>query len=444
MGGRIDFTMAFNNRRFVGHPKDSDNGYRIYVLGNFSGHPNDSEPQRKVNHLTLDNLEQVFAQLQPKLRLSDDLELTFTSLESFQPDQLLQSIPLLANLQTLKTQLNHPNTAEEAAKKIQNALSSQSNPASTPLSITAENTFEHLLNQGERPHHRTTDSFTRMVEQMVAPHIVQAVDPQHLNWVKVVEQTLGEWLGAILHHPDFQRLETLWTATATLLNTDYGDEQQFFVIDVSQAALASEVQHGTPALADILGSHLQNDDQQREVLLLADYSFGVSDEDQHLLAFCSQLARQVHGYFLAAAATDWQPLSPDIGVQAAHVMLAYPRYLARLPYGQKRQPIDAFDFEELADQPRHHELLWANPAFLVGRALIKYQQGDSPDTALFFGDTPCFSYDRDGESVLQPATEVPMTESQASALLAQNVVPVLSFKQRPGVRLMALVTLAES
>ena len=116
MGGRIDFTMAFNNRRSVGQPKDTDSGYRIYLLGNFSGHPNDSEPQRKVAHLTLDNLEQVFAKFQPKLRLSHDVELTFTSLESFQPDQLLQSIPLLADLQTLKTQLNHPRSEEHTSE----------------------------------------------------------------------------------------------------------------------------------------------------------------------------------------------------------------------------------------------------------------------------------------------------------------------------------------
>ncbi|MBS3955468.1 MAG: type VI secretion system contractile sheath large subunit [Methylomicrobium sp.] len=44
--------------------------------------------------------------------------------------------------------------------------------------------------------------------------------------------------------------------------------------------------------------------------------------------------------------------------------VAYPRYLLRLPYGNKRNPVDTFDFEECSIIPQPEELLWGHPAFL--------------------------------------------------------------------------------
>ena len=43
-----------------------------------------------------------------------------------------------------------------------------------------------------------------------------------------------------------------------------------------------------------------------------------------------------------------------------------PRFLARLPYGAKTQPVDEFNFEEDVAGADHSKFAWANSAFAMG------------------------------------------------------------------------------
>jgi predicted component of type VI protein secretion system len=130
-------------------------------------------------------------------------------------------------------------------------------------------------------------------------------------------------------------------------------------------------------------------------------------------------------------------------IRADRIVLAYPRYLQRLPYGAKREPIEALAFEECSDIPRSDELLWGNPAFLCARVLIRNRQGQQTDEPCFFDEIPTFAFDRDGEQVLQPGTETVLNEAQANALVSQGITPLLGFRQRQGVRLLPITTLSE-
>ena len=42
-----------------------------------------------------------------------------------------------------------------------------------------------------------------------------------------------------------------------------------------------------------------------------------------------------------------------------------PRFLARLPYGARTNPVEEFDFEEQTDGPDAAEHLWANAAYAM-------------------------------------------------------------------------------
>ena len=47
---------------------------------------------------------------------------------------------------------------------------------------------------------------------------------------------------------------------------------------------------------------------------------------------------------------------------AAYLGLAAPRFLLRMPYGKKTDPIDAFAFEEFTRQGGLSGMLWGHPA----------------------------------------------------------------------------------
>ncbi len=48
-----------------------------------------------------------------------------------------------------------------------------------------------------------------------------------------------------------------------------------------------------------------------------------------------------------------------------------PRFLARLPYGARTDPVEAFDFEEEVDGPDASRFLWSNAAFAMGANIVR-------------------------------------------------------------------------
>jgi type VI secretion system protein ImpC len=48
-----------------------------------------------------------------------------------------------------------------------------------------------------------------------------------------------------------------------------------------------------------------------------------------------------------------------------YIGLAMPRFLARLPYGAKTDPVEGFDFEEVTEGGKHDKYCWANSAYAM-------------------------------------------------------------------------------
>ncbi|WP_445370243.1 type VI secretion system contractile sheath domain-containing protein [Methylomonas sp. HW2-6] len=454
MAGGIDFTMGFQTR---GAPRKSsgDDGYRIYILGNFSGRNAPPWPQRPIRKIDVDNFEPVMRQIAPSIALGPDSVLEFSAVEDFHPDAWIGKIKLLADLQQLKRELNNPNTAEAAAAKIRAFF-----PATAQAPATAETAdesqadlLERLL--GKRPEAAAaTDSVEQMIRGIVAPHVAKSVSAEHQALASVVTATVSQFVATLLHSADFQALEALWLALRDLLNEDHADQQQLFLLDIGQDELAQAAQTEPDILKQKLAAHLQTADGEQPVLLLGNYQFNADSQDRTALRYCSELAACCNGSFLAGAGHELAAalLAPDSApsqqwpeicraVGGERLILAYPGVLQRLPYGAKRDPLQSLDFEECALPPDPAELLWSNPAFLAARFLIRAEHATDEHTG-FFGDVPAFSYPLEGESVLQAATETVLTEKQAHQLWDRGLMPVVSFRQRRGVKLLDAAALA--
>jgi predicted component of type VI protein secretion system len=71
-------------------------------------------------------------------------------------------------------------------------------------------------------------------------------------------------------------------------------------------------------------------------------------------------------------------------------------------------------------------------------------EDDASNDAQFFSDTPAFSFTKDGESILQPGTEVVLTETQANELLERGIMPLIGYQQQRGIRLLGVTTFLDS
>ncbi len=457
MSGRIDFTLGFPTRNDA-HKNPGINGFRIYILGNFSGHSDIPWQQRKIRKIDCDNFDQVVGQIMPTLEFDSGLTLRFTDMEAFHPDAWFKKVPILADLQQLKRDLDNPDTAEQAAAKIQAYC--QSNMPAAPATETArtdesqEDLLERLLGDKPTQAKEPSSSADQLIDRLVSPYIKKDSAPQQQVMLNIIDTMLGRFVGTLLHQPDFQRMEALWRATEALVNEETGDEQCFFLVDIDQDEITNELAQNRSDFEQRLIDHIRSGENKQDVLLIGDHYFTGSAEDHNLLHFFAKLAKSCAGCFLSGADTSLvaEAVSdkPDhlaqwtkylTGIDSGNAILSYPRYLLRLPYGSKREPIDSFDFEECADAPQTNELLWGNPAFLCARVLMKTQESPR-DEHFYFDDTPTFTFTQDGEPVLQPAAETLLNESQANALLAQNIMPLIGFRQRPGIRLLAVSPLS--
>lgn len=456
MAGRIDFEFGFN-KPGARRSRSGGSGYRIYVMGNFSGRSALALAQRKITAIDIDSFDQVMARIRPTLEANAGLTLSFENLDDFHPDVWLRRIPILADLLELKRQLSNPATAEQAAAKIKAFLpvEAQHGKSAPPQQAgeTNEQTLERLLGKKPETPDAKTDTVDRLIQQIMSPYVSKQAEPQHLTLINIIDQTLGQYLRALLHRQDFRGLESLWRAVAEMINEQDCDQHRFFLIDIDQAELLSELKDQVKRFEQQLLAHIQSADDEQQVLLLGDVYFSGNADDAELLGLCSRLAKACNGYFLGAAADSlletaagnvqhWQQYLEHIC--ADRLILTYPRYLLRLPYGRERDPLDSLVFEECADIPQTSELLWGNPAFLSVRVLIRDSQEPTAEDACFFGDIPCFAFEKEGEQVLQPGVEAVMTENQANALVAGGIMPVIGYHRRQGVRLIALSTLRRS
>ncbi|MCD2451190.1 type VI secretion system contractile sheath large subunit [Methylicorpusculum oleiharenae] len=458
MPGRIDFKMGFKTLN-PAHKIPVDTGFRIYILGGFSGQSAISWEQRKIREINIDNFDQVMTQINPMIEINSGLTLQFKTREAFHPDAWFDKVPILTDLLQLKSELGNTKTAAQAAAKInafRPVVTESDHAAHSPIiSETQEDLLQRLLGKKSENAADKTDSVQGFIDQIVSPYISQETKPEHEALINVIDVTISRFLQTQLHSPSFQNLEALWMATEALVNEDSGDRRTYFLVDIRQDELLAEQKRGSCVFEQKLLQQLQAGDGDQQTLLLAgDYYFSGSEDDKALLTYFSQLAATcnscllggVHASFIentilnrSDKVPQWEQFFNEIN--ADRVVLAYPRYLLRLPYGNKRNPIDTFDFEECSIIPQSRELLWGHPAFLCTRGIIKNSEEQSGDEAFFFSDIPAFAFDQDGEKLLQPCVEMLLNEAQITTLLSRGIMPLIGFRQRQGIRLAAVSTL---
>lgn len=454
---RVEFSLNFNAPK-AGWKQPGKSGYRIYVLGNFSGYGGAPRAQRDIQAIDGDSFDRVMAKVKPRLAVDEHLALRFEAIEDFHPDAWLRNIPIVNDLLSLKRELSQPSTAEQAVAKIQAFLPAGADFASPPqlsqVAETQEQMLERLLGRKPQTAIVGQNVVDRLLADIVAPHISKSTEPQYQALIHMIDTLVGEYLRGLLRRQDFRSLESLWRAMAGLLGEESSDHHQVFLVDITQAELLTELRDDDASLRQSLSEHIQLGDGEQQVLLIGDYRFGDGRDDNELLGLCSRLADACNAYFLTAAEKSliekvlsagsndpqfWKRYLAAVNVD--RIMLAYPGYLLRLPYGAKRDPIDTLPFEECLDWPEAGDLLWGNAAFLGARTLMRGSLSSVSEGPGFFSDVPCFTRAKDGEQQLQPGAEMVLTESQAHTLLTHGIMPVIGYHQRQGVRLFAVATL---
>ncbi|MFO1425038.1 MAG: type VI secretion system contractile sheath large subunit [Candidatus Competibacteraceae bacterium] len=289
------------------------------------------------------------------------------------------------------------------------------------------------------------------------------------SMIAAIDRKLTEQVNLVIHHPDFQQLESAWRGLHYLVNNTETDEMlKIRVMNISKNELRKTLRKfkGTawdqsPLFKKVYEEEYGQFGGEPFGCLVGDYYFDHSPPDVELLREMSQVAAASHTPFIAAAAPtvmqmdSWQELSnprdltkifqtPEYAAwrslreseDSRYIGLAMPRFLARRPYGAKSDPIEEFDFEEDVEGADHHKYTWANSAYAMAtnitRAFKLYGwttriRGIESGGAVEYLPTHTFPTDDGGVDMKCP-TEIAISDRREAELAKNGFMPLIHKK----------------
>lgn len=449
--------------------------FRLAVLGDFAARAHRGEGEtgeelgaRKGLHVDCDNLDEVMARLDIRLQVpSAGGEIAVASMDDLHPDQLY-ALPVFGALSGLLGRLRNQSTFARAAAEMQTWPGLEL-PAAEPTPRTSRGTavpvsgklsdFAALLDAPVEDRAPAESPLAELLRRAVAPHVVPAKDLRQDALVAAVTAALAAAMRGVLHHPDFQALEALWRSVDLLVRRLELDEKlQVVLYDVTAEELAADLARAD-ALEDtglykmLVEAPAQDAHQGPFSVILGQYVFDRTPPHAELLGRVAKIAAAAGAPFVGAVSPSVletkrreHPLIEDAWSalralpEAESLALTVPGFLLRLPYGQRTEPVDCFEFEEFTPQTGLRGMLWGNSATLAGVLLgTAFTHGGvkmNPNGTLGLNEMPYYFFkDPAGDVTALPCTERLITERTMTAVSAQGFLPVLAIRGAPEVRL---------
>ena len=356
-------------------------------------------------------------------------------------------------------------------------MSDQQKQISALQGLTIEgNDFEALLTKEFRPKGEEAKSAVEKAVQTLAQQALANASVISDDALKTLEAIVAaidakvtEQVNAIIHHEEFQQLESAWRGLSYLVNNTETDEQlKIKVMPIRKDELAKTLKKfkGTnwdqsPLFKRIYEEEYGQYGGEPFGCLMGDYYFDHSPPDVELLGEMAKVAAAAHAPFIAATSPQlmqmdsWQELAnprdlakifttPEYAAwrslresdDARYLALCMPRFLGRQPYGEKTNPVEGFAFEEDVDGTDHGKYCWANAAYAmtanIARSFKLYGwcsriRGIESGGAVENLPTHTFPTD-DGSVDMKCPTEIAISDRREAELSKNGLLPLVHRK----------------
>jgi type VI secretion system protein ImpC len=284
-----------------------------------------------------------------------------------------------------------------------------------------------------------------------------------------IDKKLSEQVNAIIHHADFQRLEGSWRGLHYMVNNTETDETlKIRVMNISKKDAAKTLKKfkGTawdqsPLFKKLYEDEFGSPGGEPYGCLMGDYEFDHSAPDVEMLAGMAQIAAAAHAPFITGTAPSllnmdsWQELADPRDLtkifqtaeyapwralrasdDAQYLGLAMPRFLSRLPYGAKTNPVEDFAFEEDTSGAQHEKYTWSNAAFAMATNINKSfkmygwcSRIRGAESGGMVEGLPCHTFPTDDGGVdMKCPTEIAITDRREAELAKNGLMPLSHWK----------------
>lgn len=216
--------------------------------------------------------------------------------------------------------------------------------------------------------------------------------------IAAIDAKMTEQINRIIHHPDYQQLESAWRGLHYMVNNTETDENlKIRVMDISKKELAKTLKKfkGTawdqsPIFKKVYEQEYGQFGGEPFGAIVGDYFFDQTPPDVEILGEMAKICAAAHAPFISGASPNlmqmesWQELAnprdltkifltPEYAAwrslresdDSKYLGLCMPRFLARAPYGANTNPVEEFDFEEDTAGADHTKYAWANAAYAM-------------------------------------------------------------------------------
>jgi type VI secretion system protein ImpC len=299
------------------------------------------------------------------------------------------------------------------------------------------------------------------IAEMLKPtHAKEKADKNAIDlMIAEIDRKLSVQLDEILHHPDFQKLESAWRGLKLLVDrTNFRENARIELLNCSKAALQSDFEDAPETVQSGLYKQCYANEYgtfggEPYAMIVGNYDFGPGPQDIALLKQVAAVSTMAHAPFIAAAGAEFfglkdyrelpnlKDLKPILegpkyakwqafreSEDSRSVGLTAPRFMLRLPYGANTVPVKSFNYSESV-VGKHNTYCWGNAAFAlatrVADSFAKYRWSSNiigPTSGGTVSDLPLHQYEVAGELQTKPAVEALITERREFELSEEGFI----------------------
>ncbi len=274
-----------------------------------------------------------------------------------------------------------------------------------------------------------------------------------------IDARLSKQVDAIMHVPEFQKLESAWRGLKFVVDrVDFRENIKVEVLNCSKDDLIMDFEDAPEVTKSGLYKIAYTADYgtfggKPYGAIFSNYDFGPGPQDVALLQNCAAVAAMSHAPFFGAAGPQffggsdyltipnlkdlksifegpqyakWQSFRESD--DARNVGLLMPRFLLRLPYGNETVPAKTFQYEEDV-VGAHDKYLWGNATFAfatrIADSFAKFRWCPNiigPQAGGTVDDLPLHQYQAMGETQTKIPTEILISERREFELSEEGFI----------------------
>ena len=343
--------------------------------------------------------------------------------------------------------------AVEEVNQFESLLKKEFKPKTDQAAEAIKNAVQTLAEQALAGVATVSDDAVKSIEAMIA----------------AIDEKLTKQVNAIIHHEQFKQLEGTWRGLHYLVNNTETDETlKIRVLNISKKDLGKTLgkYKGTAWDQSPLFKRIYEDEYGTPGgapygCLIGDYQFDHGAPDVEIMSGMAQIAAAAHTPFITSPAPgllgmeSWQELAdprdltkifqtPEYAAwrslrqseDSRYIGLAMPRYLARLPYGAKTNPVEDFAFEEDTASADHSKYTWSNAAYAMGANITRSfklygwcARIRGVESGGMVEGLPVHTFPTDDGGVdMKCPTEIAITDRREAELAKNGMMPLLHWK----------------